>query len=333
MYDSPKPTKRSLLLENASAVLIERPVATRRLLRSALHNIGLREMRELDQVPENGAEHELLHAVDLVLVDLTEDDHAGARLVASIRRRIAAFNPFIATIATSFSATSSIINVAVNAGTDGILLKPFSQQQMYDQIFNLIERRRPFVVTANYIGPERRPRARFDGSSGPTIDVPNTLREKLIRGRAYDPGEATAAIESTWGRVSREFSLRGAFQILYLIRLAKAAIDDPTQEDAAKEISRLRETAKDLLARIVESQLREIASELTEWITHRLDSRLGVDNVQTLEKISRLTATLVCLLGSTHSPDELILQADRAAAEHRARQVAAVIAAATAAES
>jgi len=333
MYDTPKPMKRTLLLEHACAVLIERPVATRRLLRSALHNIGLREMRELDKVPEDGADADLLHAVDLVVVDVSEDDHAGARLVSNIRRRIAAFNPFITTIATSFAATSGIINSAVNAGTDGILLKPFSQQQMYDQVLNLIERRRPFIVTANYIGPERRPRTRPGDGSVPTIDVPNTLREKLVQGRNYDQGEATAAIESAWGRVGREFSLRGAFQILYLIRLAKAAIDDPTQDDAARELGRLRDTSKELLTRIAEAQLREIASELTDWITHRLDARLGVGNGQALEKITQLTATLVCLLGSQQTPEELIQQADRAAFDHRARQAAALAAAALAAAS
>jgi DNA-binding NarL/FixJ family response regulator len=327
MYDAPKPMKRTLLLEHASAVLIERPVATRRLLRSALHNIGLREMRELDQMPESSADSDLLHAVDLVVVDLSEDDQAGARLVSNIRRRVAAFNPFIATIATSFTATSGIINSAVNAGTDSILLKPFSQQQMYEQVLNLIERRRPFVVTANYIGPERRPRSRPGPSSAQTIDVPNTLRDKLIQGRSYNQGEATAAIESAWGRVNREFSLRGAFQILYLIRLAKAAIDDPTQEDAAKELSRLRDTARELLTRIAETQLREIAAELTDWITHRLDVKLGAGNGQALEKITQLTATLVCLLGSSATPEDLIVQADRAAFDHRARQAAALAAA------
>jgi len=324
MYDAQRPMKRTLLLEHASAVLIERPVATRRLLRSALHNIGLREMRELDQVPENGAETDLLHAVDLIVVDVSEEDHAGARLVANIRRRVAAFNPFITTIATSFAATSSVINVAVNAGTDGILLKPFSQQQMYDQVLNLIERRRPFVVTANYIGPERRSRAGIN--QGPAIDVPNTLRDKLVKGRTYSHAEATASIESAWGRVSREFSLRGAVQILYLIRLAKAAIEDPTQDDVGRELARLRDTAKDLLTRIAETQLREIAAELTDWITHRLDVRLGVGNAVALDKITRLTATLSCLLGSLQTPEELILQADRAVMEHRMRLAAAAAA-------
>jgi DNA-binding NarL/FixJ family response regulator len=315
------------LLEHATAVLIERPVATRRLLRSALHNIGLRDMRELDQIPENGAQTDLLNAVDLVVVELAENDQTGARLVADIRRRVAAFNPFIATIATSFTATSGVINTAVNAGTDSILLKPFSQQQMYDQVLNLIERRRPFVVTANYIGPERRPQARPGASSASAIDVPNTLRDKLMRGRSYSHGEATAAIESTWGRVSREFSLRGAFQILYLVRLAKAALDDPTQDDVPKELGRLRDTAKDLLARIAETQLREIAGELTDWISHRLDAREGADNRMVLEKITQLTATLVCLLGSSQTVDELVQQADRAAVEQRARQAAATFSA------
>ena len=328
MHDIQKQMNRALLLENASAVLIERPVATRRLLRSALHNIGLREIREIDQIPADGLDATLLHAVDLVLVDVSEEDQSGTRLVANIRRRIAAFNPFIATIATSFTATASVVNGAVNAGTDTILLKPFSQQQMYDQVLKLIERRRPFVVTANYIGPERRPNQRAAGNPVPAIDVPNTLRDKLVKGRSYNAGEAIAEIEATWGRVSREYNLRGAFQILYLIRLAKAALDDPTQEDAGRELGRLRETSRDLLARIAEPQLREIAGELTDWISYRLDARLGTDNIAALEKITSLTATLVCLLGSPATPEELILQADRAALDHRARQAAAVAAAA-----
>jgi DNA-binding NarL/FixJ family response regulator len=322
MYDATKPIRRSLLLEYATAVLIERPVATRRLLRSALHNIGLRELRELDQMPEAGAEIDLFRSVDLVVVDLSEDDCTGAGLVTNIRRRFAAFNPFITTIATSFTATSTIINSAVNAGTDGILLKPFSQQQIYDQILHVIERRRPFIVTANYIGPERRPQMRPDASSAPVIDVPNTLRDKLIQGRYFNTGESIAAIESTWGRVNREFNLRGAFQILYLIRLAKAAIEDPTEDSAAKELGRLRNATQELLSRIAGTQLRDIATELSDWITNRIDVKMGVGNGRALDQIAALTATLICLLGSQATPEDLIRQADRAALEYRARHIA-----------
>lgn len=313
--------KRTLLLEHASAVLIERPMATRRLLRTALHNIGLREMRELDQIPDPGTD--LLQSVDLVLVDLTEEDRAGVQLVANIRRRIAAFNPFIATIATSFSAESAMIRSAVDAGTDGILLKPFSQQQVYEQVLRLIEQRRPFVVTANYIGPERRPAQRRAGGVA-SIDVPNTLRDKLLQGRGFRAADSAAAIENTWGRVSREFGLRSAFQILYLIRLAKAAIDDPAQADAGQELARLREAARDLLSRVAETPLRDIAVELADWVTHRLDMRSGEANAVALDKVTQLTATLLSLLGSDIPAQTLIQQADRAAAEYRARQIAQI---------
>jgi CheY-like chemotaxis protein len=311
--------KRTLLLEHASAVLIERPMATRRLLRTALHNIGLREMRELDQMPDPGTD--LLQSVDLVLVDLTEEDRTGAQLVANIRRRIAAFNPFIATIATSFSAEAAIIRSAVDAGTDGILLKPFSQQQVYEQVLRLIEQRRPFVVTANYIGPERRPAQRRGGGIA-SIDVPNTLRDKLLQGRGFRAADSAARVDAAWGRVSREFGLRGAFQILYLIRLAKAAIDDPAQADTGQELARLREAAKELLSRIAETQLRDIAAELTDWVTHRLDMRSGEANAVALDKVTELTTTLLSLLGSDVPPRTLIQQADRAAVEYRARQFA-----------
>jgi CheY-like chemotaxis protein len=322
MYEARKPIKHRLLLEHASAVLIERPVATRRLLRSALHDVGLRHLRELDQMPVPGTEFDVLRAADLIVVDLSDDDFAGARLVANIRRRVAAFNPFVTTIATSFTATSNVISSAVNAGTDGILLKPFSQQQVYDQVLQLIERRRPFVVTANYIGPERRPSARIGAGSAPGIDVPNTLRDKLIQGRSYNAAAAAVAIESSWGWVNREFGLRGAFQILYLVRLAKATLDDPAAEGSGRELIRLRDGARELLARIAETQLRDIAAELTDWITHRLDLNPGAGNGRVLDRITGLAATLIGLLGSSATPEDLILQADRAALDYRTRQAA-----------
>jgi|HubBroStandDraft_1064217.scaffolds.fasta_scaffold00066_17 DNA-binding response OmpR family regulator len=323
MSDTSKPMRRSLLLESASAVLIERPAATRRLLRSALHGIGLRELRELDRMPETGTEFGLFQSVDLVVVDLAENDYAGARLVANIRRRIAAFNPFITTIATSFTATPVLVSSAVNAGVDGILIKPFSHRQFYDRVLQVLERRRPFVVTANYIGPERRPGERPGASSASPIEVPNTLRDKLIQGRSFNPRDSIAAIESAWGRVNREFGISGACQILFLIRLAKSAFDDSAQEDAARELVRLRETAKELLARVAEPGLGEVASELADWITRRLDVEPGAGNGRALEQITRLTATLICRLGSPATPEALIQRADRAALEYRARRAAA----------
>ena len=71
------------------------------------------------------------------------------------------------------------IDRVANSGADLILLVPFAPQQLLDRITSLVHHRVPYIVTSDYIGPDRRYKSR-EKSEIPQIIVPNSLREKAI---------------------------------------------------------------------------------------------------------------------------------------------------------
>ena len=48
------------------------------------------------------------------------------------------------------------VKTAIGAGINGYLAKPFTAEQLVKRISNVIDCPRPFVMSKNYTGPERR---------------------------------------------------------------------------------------------------------------------------------------------------------------------------------
>jgi hypothetical protein len=96
------------------------------------------------------------------------------------------------------------------------VLKPYSLQQIMDPVIALVDRRRPFVVTSDYVGPERRTSHR-EGQIIDQIVVPNSLAAKVLN---LDQAEQDAAAEAAWAEIDRQKSQRLVFQALFLVRLA-----------------------------------------------------------------------------------------------------------------
>ena len=93
---------------------------------------------------------------DLVLC---EAQGAGDELCAAIqhlRQGGAGYNPFIVIIVTAWEKSTGLINRVVNSGADDLLLRPFSTALLGQRIEAHIDRRKGFVITTDYVGPDRR---------------------------------------------------------------------------------------------------------------------------------------------------------------------------------
>src|SRR3546814_18089900 len=66
-----------------------------------------------------------------------------------------------------------------------LLVKPLSTRIILDRIETVALHRKPFVVTSDYIGPDRRTAVARRDSNVPLIEVPHPPREKM-------PGRPTA---------------------------------------------------------------------------------------------------------------------------------------------
>lgn len=81
-------------------------------------------------------------------------------------------------IVTTWEADQDLVEKVADCGADALLVKPFAPKQLIERIEFLANRRKKFVVTSGYVGPDRR-KDQTRESPIPLIDVPNTLRAKV----------------------------------------------------------------------------------------------------------------------------------------------------------
>lgn len=219
----------------------------RSMLRSSLRELGYTNVVDYSSMEEfrEGVDGQFL---DLLIIDTTI---AGPRcdIIRDIRSGNLLSNPFTTIVVTTFTPDMDIVRGAVEAGTDDLLIKPLSPAKLSDRIRSVAFNRRPFVVTHDYIGPDRR-RDRPVADTLPLISVPNTLGLKE-RGETVNTQEAEAIIAAARREINDQKLKRNAFQIAFLVGLILPDYDrgEPTS-DTRRMIERLRMAAADIKQRM-----------------------------------------------------------------------------------
>ncbi len=93
---------------------------------------------------------------DIILVDWLQNPDRGIHLTKMIRRHKDSINQFVPIIMTAGSGHLARVVKARDAGISEYLVKPFSAKSLADRIVRVIEKQRDFVVTDEYVGPDRR---------------------------------------------------------------------------------------------------------------------------------------------------------------------------------
>ena len=116
--------------------------------------------------------------VDLLIIDHDPTPDATPATLTQIIHRIRhghlGINPFVIVIVTVSSRQIKDISKLLFIGADDVVIKPLNGKVLAERVEYNAVHRRPFVVTSNYIGPDRR--ADDDRPSDiPQFEVPNTL--------------------------------------------------------------------------------------------------------------------------------------------------------------
>jgi len=214
-------------------------------LRNALADEGYQDIRTVGRLL---AVREIMATtmVDLLVLDVDLPDGDGVALVRDIRHGKVGRNPFLPIIFVTWEADTEIIRRAVSSGVDLILLKPASASQLFVRIDQLVADRKPFVVSADYVGPDRRDNARPPNTR--FYEVPNTLKDK-IQGKKVNSEELTGQIKSTM----KEMNCR---------RLEEAAIQLASNIDSVCRAFNAQSHADDIEYALAQSgyAAREIAN-------------------------------------------------------------------------
>lgn len=95
---------------------------------------------------------------DLIITDWLQNPDRGIILTRSIRMNTKSGNRFVPIIMTAGSGHKNRVIRARDAGISEYLVKPFSAEGLASRITRVIEKPRPFVVSDQFVGPDRRVR-------------------------------------------------------------------------------------------------------------------------------------------------------------------------------
>lgn len=168
----------------------------RAVLRNALLAVGFRQLHDChsgDEVIQRLDNN----TIDLLMVDIDSDTDGICRVVQQIREGHLGYDPFLAIMALTSNAVPDIIKRVLDIGCDDLITRPISPKWIAKRTANLVHSRKPFVVTSEYVGPDRGVENREDDDL-PKIDVPNALRQKALGGpdTAIDVATLNAARET-----------------------------------------------------------------------------------------------------------------------------------------
>ncbi|MBL4618372.1 MAG: hypothetical protein JKY46_11820 [Robiginitomaculum sp.] len=254
--------------ENVRVCLFDPARHNLMITRVSLVEIGYSNIEILTDFA-NFSEATAKNTYDLIIAESHEAGGAIAELMRKIRVGEIGDNPFVVTITTSWDRDKEHVQSLVNSGIDDILLRPFSTEQLKKRLQALVVRRKDFVVTGDYVGPDRRHGQARGVSAAKSFKPPNTLKS-IAEGDREALETVKGAIIDMKAEVARERIKRLAMKIVVSMQLM---LDDP-EVGKALDMEEIDSIARELRRRLRGHGVPdavELASALTEMTTDIID--------------------------------------------------------------
>jgi DNA-binding response OmpR family regulator len=144
-----------LNLKSVQTLLVDSDNFTRGLVANMFRGFGM----DSPIVGETGAQakhHLAHHYADLVVLEAALPDMESAELIRWIRRQDKSPFRFVPIIVLSGYTQLRLVSHARDAGANLVVKKPVSPAALFDRICWVAKTVRPFIETADFIGPDRR---------------------------------------------------------------------------------------------------------------------------------------------------------------------------------
>ncbi|MBI1233263.1 MAG: response regulator [Alphaproteobacteria bacterium] len=249
----------------ASVCLFDPVHVNLRTTRYALHEIGFREIDSHSNLKEfEKAIRE--NSPALIVAECASPGVDILPLARNIRQGKAMPNPFVTLILTSWIRDGAHVRRAISSGADDVIVRPFSTAFAEERIRTLIKSRKPFVVTSDYIGPDRREDSKRP-SDAPVVRVPNTL-QATVEGDEDALARAKGWISEARKTVESERVRRLAMRIVVAMELQT---DPATAHTAAMDLADVIRTAREL-RETLEGAARLEAMQVAEALLEQVRS-------------------------------------------------------------
>ena len=163
--------------EKVDLLLVLPQASNRTSLRHTLTDLEFHNIRIGASVADMQREIETCMP-DLIISDSDLPDGDICELVSDVRYHKIGDNPFLPVIIMTWNPSAELVHKVVDSGADDLLIQPTSGARLGERLDFLTFKRSPFVVTADYIGPDRHQKPRLGPQTLPLVDVPNALRAR-----------------------------------------------------------------------------------------------------------------------------------------------------------
>lgn len=211
-----------------------------RTTRYALHEIGFRDI-DTQSAMKDFEKAMRERSPTLVVAECASPGVDVLPTIRKIRQGLVMSNPFVTIILTSWIRDGAHVRRAISSGADDVIVRPFSTAFAEERIRTLIKGRKPFVVTSDYIGPDRREDSKRP-SDAPVVRVPNTL-QATVEGDAEALSRAEGWINEARKTVESERVRRLAMRVVVAMELQA---DPDTARSAAMDLADVIRTAREL---------------------------------------------------------------------------------------
>ncbi|HKU65320.1 MAG TPA: response regulator [Rhizomicrobium sp.] len=304
-------------------VLIYDPVsANRAATRAAMYTLGFRKTETVPTL-ENFLESVQKSPPDIVLCESQGQVEELCSVIQQMRQGAAGYNPFLVIIVTAWENSATLINQVISSGADDLLLRPFSTALLRQRIEAHADRRKGFVITTDYVGPDRR-KDNNRASNVEMFEPPNSLKMKAKDKLSADDiaRKLDAELKTAREKLTSEKLRRDSFQVCVLWRLLQ---DQPVAAGRPpQDLVKLQLLAKSIATRCQETEF----AAAQEWCQSVLDSAeglaAGVDRNASLHLLGHAALSLHQIFYPEKTSTDQMTEIDATVALIRARNARAL---------
>jgi DNA-binding response OmpR family regulator len=306
-------------------VLIYDPVsANRTATRAALYALGFRRTETVSTI-EAFVEAMQKSPPDIALCEAQGADEELCATIQQMRQGGSGYNPFIVVIVTAWEKSTTLINRVVSSGADDLLLRPFSTALLGQRIESHIERRKSFVITTDYVGPDRR-KDQSRASNTELFEPPNSLRMKT---KDKLTGEQIAKkldfeLKAAREKLTNEKLRRDSFQVCILWRLLQ---EQPLMgETMPPDLDKLQKLTKSIERRCRDTEYDPAVQWCDSVLAAAEGLSLGVDRNASMHLLGHAALSLHQFFHPEKTAADQISEIDATVAIIRARTQAQALA-------
>ncbi len=246
---------------DVDVLVVDSDANARKSIRYSLRNNGFRDVRLASSLVELRGAFDP-DDPDLLIADAELPDGHLRDLVLQIRHNRFGKNPFLPVIALTWTPTRTVVKGIIDSGADDLVTKPIASGHLLDRIRLLIEARKPFVVTSDYIGPDRH-KASVRANETPLVEVPNVLKAKATGDKNL--AGLLASIERSIAAINQKKLEQHACQIVGIVNhlAPRLVAGGPLDATVGGLLARLLRAAEDTERRVA-GTAHEHISELCQ---------------------------------------------------------------------